>query len=67
MDDPFRVGRVQRIRDLDSQLEKFLGLQRLPPDPVPQRLALQQFHHDERPAIVLADVMNGADVGMVQR
>ena len=32
-----------------------------------QRLALEQLHRDERPAVVVADVVNGADVRVVQR
>src|SRR5215472_2778318 len=31
-----------------------------------QRSAFQKFHSDERSAIFLADVINGADVGVVQ-
>ena len=36
-------------------------------DPVLQRLPVQELHGDERLALLLADVVNGADVGMVQR
>ena len=67
MDDRFAVRRIQRIRDLDSEVEEILGLRRLSPDPVPERLALQQFHDNERPAGFFNDVVDGADVGVVQR
>ena len=35
-------------------------------DQVLQRRAFQKLHRDERLAVLLADVVNGADVGMVQ-
>src|SRR5437867_9863904 len=34
---------------------------------MPERPALQQFHYDKRPAVVLADIVNGADVRVIQR
>ena len=36
-------------------------------NPLPQRLSLQQLHGDERLAIGFVDVVNSADVGVVQR
>ena len=36
------------------------------PGPLPQRLAVQKLHGDERSSVVLADLVNRADVGMVQ-
>ena len=35
-------------------------------DAVLERRAIEQLHGDERPALVLVDVENGADVGVVQ-
>jgi len=32
-----------------------------------QRYTFQKFHGDERMAVLLADVMNGANVGVIQR
>ena len=40
---------------------------RTPRDQVLQGHALQIFHGDKRLAVFLANVVNGADVGMVQR
>jgi hypothetical protein len=37
------------------------------PNTIPQRHPFQQFHHDEVLPILLADFMNGANVGMVER
>ncbi len=36
-------------------------------DAVLQRLALQKLHDDEGLAFVLTNLMNGADIGMVER
>ena len=44
-----------------------LGLQRPARDAVLQRHAVQKLHGDERLAVLLADVVDRADVGMVQR
>ena len=35
-------------------------------DPVLERLAFQQFHGDEVASAVLADLVDGADIGVVQ-
>ena len=47
----------------DSRTSRF---QRTPRDAVLQRHALEKLHGDERLAVLLADVVNGADVGMIQ-
>ena len=39
----------------------------MPGDQVLQRHAIQELHGDEHAAVFFADVINGADVGMVQR
>ena len=59
--------RIQRIGDLDAQIEHRLDLQRLASDPVPERLPLQQFHGDEGSPIGLVNLVDRADVRMVQR
>jgi hypothetical protein len=66
MDDPLGVGGVQRIRELDPELQQFLRLEGLPGDAVLQRLPLQQLHADEGLALVLVDVVDGADVRVIQ-
>ena len=67
MDNALRVGRVQRVGDLNSELHHLLHLQRPTLDAMLQGFAFEQFHGDERLAILLADVVNGADVGMIKR
>ena len=67
MDDALRVGGVQRIGNLDGEVEQFVRLEQFPGNALLQGLALQQLHSDEGLAFVLADFVNRADVGMVQR
>ena len=66
VDDALCVGSVQSIGDLDAQIEHRLDFQRLATDPVPERLALQKFHGDEGSPLGLVNLVNGADVRMIQ-
>ena len=50
-----------------AEREQGLDVQRAARDAVLQSHALEKLHGDEGVAFVLADVVNGADVGMVQR
>ena len=59
--------RVERIGDLDAQIEHRLDLQRLAGNPVPERLPLQQFHGDEGSPIGLVNLVDRADVRVIQR
>src|SRR5689334_23833 len=58
MSNSLAVGAVERIRDLDAQTKHLLHRQR-----TFQNLALDVFHHE----VVRADVMQRADVRMIQR
>ena len=49
-----------------ARASRRLDLQRPPRDAVLQRHAIQKLHGDERLAVLLADFVDGADVGMVQ-
>ena len=60
------MGGIQGVRDLDAKIEHRLNLQRLASDAVPERLPLQQFHGDEGSPIGLVDLVDGADVRVVQ-
>jgi hypothetical protein len=61
------VCRVQGIRDLDAQIEYRFDLHRLTRDHVPESLSLQQFHGDETSPIGLVNLVDCADVRVVQR
>ena len=66
MCDALRVGGLQRVGDLDTQFQQLVGREGLGGDAMLERLPFQQLHHDEGLAFVSADVVNGADVGMVE-
>ena len=66
MHDALGVRRIQRVGKLDAQVQNFVGLEGLGADAVLEGLPLQQFHGDERPAFVLVDVVDGADVGVIE-
>ncbi len=67
VNDSLSVRGVQCISNLNPELQQFFDVQRFARDALLQRVALQQFHHDVGLAILLANLMNRADVGMVQR
>jgi hypothetical protein len=66
VDDSFRVCRVERVGNLDTQIEHRFDLQRLATDEMPECLPLQQFHRNESSAICLVDLVDRADVWVVQ-
>ncbi len=66
MDNPLGVGGVERIGDVDSEREKNFHFQRTPRHAVLQRQPVQKLHDDEGLLTVLADFVDGADVGMIE-
>ena len=67
MDDALGMRRIQRIGNLDGQRQQRVQLHGTPGDRVLQGHAVEILHGDKRLAVLLANVVNGADVGMVQR
>ena len=67
MDDAFGVCGIQRIGDLDAQIENFLDQQRFAIHVPAQRFAFDEFHRQEWSPVLLADIMHRADVGVIQR
>ena len=67
MDDALGVRGVQRVGELDGDLEQVRDLHRSAIDAVAEALALERLHHDVRSAFVVADVEDRADAGMAQR
>ena len=66
MDDAFAVRGIERVGDLDGQAEQHVHFQRATGDAVLEGQAIEVLHGDESLAIFLANIVNGADVGMVQ-
>ena len=67
MDDSLLVRRRQSVRDLHAVLDR-LTLRQCPfIEQRPQAFPLQQLGDQKRRAVVLTDVMNGENVGMVKR
>ena len=63
---PLRVRGVEGIGNLDGQIEQGFGIDGTAGDAVLQRLAFEKLHDDESLAVFLVDLVDGADVGMVQ-
>src|SRR5580704_2925147 len=66
VDDTFGVCRIEGIGDFNGQRDSLVNFHRMPANTVLQRPAIQKLHGYEGAAIFLADVMDGADVGMVK-
>ena len=67
VDDAGGMRGVQRVGNLDPDVEQRIQAERAGGKPILQRRALQVLHDDERTPVLLADVMDGADVRVVQR
>ena len=67
MNDSRRVRGIQRVGDFNRYPQQFAELQRQPRNAVPQRHAVEQLHDDEGPSVALANLVDGADIRMVQR
>src|SRR5262249_11884570 len=66
MDDSFGVSSFKRVGYLRRQFQQFVCLQWASAQALPQRLALKQLHDDERMTFGLVDIMDCANVGMIE-
>ncbi len=64
---PSDVSGIQSIGNLNRQTEQNFHLDGLSADKMLQRHAIQVLHGNERLPVVLADVVNGANIRMIQR
>src|SRR5271157_2587588 len=67
MNDARLMGGVQRIGDVNSQRQQQFRFQRTAADAMLQRHSIEKFHGNERSTVLLVNVVDSADVGMVQR
>ena len=66
MHDAFGVRDIHRVGNFDSQIEQPPRLHGTARNQMLQRLSLETFHRDEGLTVFFADVMDGADVGVIQ-
>src|SRR5882762_2860602 len=66
MNDAFRVSRIECVGNLDPERKDDLDLQRTPDNAVLQRHAIQKLHDDEGHSVLLVDLVDGADIRMIQ-
>jgi hypothetical protein len=65
VDDTFGVRGIERVGNIYGDIEETFEFQALATDKVFKSLAIEKFHGDEDFLILLADIVNGADVGMI--
>ena len=66
MHDPVPVRMVERLGNLDRMTQDLIGRKRTAVQSPRDRLALDEFHHEVFAAILNADVIQRADVRMIQ-
>src|SRR5258708_804937 len=67
MDDTFGMRGVQRVGNLDCKFEYLVQGERLAGDYMLERAAVHEFHGDELLAVLLANIVDGANVWMIER
>src|ERR1700733_32937 len=65
--DSLRVGRVQPIGDLNAYIQELRHFDGFSTNAVLERPTLEQLHGDKWAAFELANIVNRADVGMIER
>src|SRR5205823_14281305 len=66
VNDALRVCGIERVSDFCCERKQAFGFERLATDKMAEREAIQIFHRDEGPALVLADVGDRANIRMAQ-
>ena len=65
VDDSLGVRSFERPADVDGQFEQMVGGKRPAQDALAQRHPFQQLHHNEVLPILMADLVDRANIGMV--
>src|SRR6266436_7079926 len=66
VNDSFGVGGIERVGDFDAERKQSFQFHGTLGDAVLQRRAFQKLHGDEGLPVLLTEVMDRADVGMIQ-
>src|SRR3984893_15413814 len=66
VDDPFRMRGIQRVGDFNCNVKELFKVHWATHDCVLQGHAIQIFHCDESFSVLVANVVDRADVGMIQ-
>ena len=61
------MRRIEPASDLNADLQELRYFDGPPGDTVLESLSLEQLHGDKRPAFEFSNVVNRADVGMIER
>ncbi len=64
--DPLGMRGVQRVGDFDGKREQRFNFEWTPSNAMFQRHAIEKFHGNEGVTVLLAHIVNGADVRVVQ-
>ena len=67
MEDALAMRRIERIAELNRDVDHHVQRQRLALDAVLERSPLEQLHHDEVPTFALVDAVYRTDVRVIQR
>src|SRR5580704_1959281 len=67
VDDAFTVSGIQRIGNLNGQPQLDIGFDRFSCDAMLKGHAFKKLHDEEGTTILLADVIDGADIGVIER
>jgi len=60
------VGGVERVGNVDRDVQEALKIERSSGDEVLKGMTLEKLHGDEATAVVFANFVNGADVRVIQ-
>ncbi len=66
MNDAFRVSGVERVGELDAEIDGVVDRQRLAGDRVAEQIAVEQLHDDELLSVVVGDFIDGADIRVAE-
>jgi len=67
MDDASVVSGVESVGAVDTDFEEAFEFERVRGDDVLERGAVEKFHGDEGATVFFTDVVDGADVRVIQR